>query len=107
MSDIAENLPEEEITEEERQRQLSEVLQVRRDKLDALTKAGHNPFEKVKFDFDTYTVQIKNEFEAYEGKTVRIAGRMMSRRDMGKANFIDIMVTLYGSGHLTILNLSI
>ena len=91
MSDIAENLPEEEITEEERQRQLSEVLQVRRDKLDALTKAGHNPFEKVKFDFDTYTVQIKNEFEAYEGKTVRIAGRMMSRRDMGKANFIDIM----------------
>lgn len=69
---------------------LSEVLQIRRDKLKALVEAGKNPFEKVKYDFDTYTDQIRDNFDEMEGKTVRIAGRLMSRRDMGKANFIDI-----------------
>ena len=71
--------------------QLADLLQIRRDKLTALVEAGKNPFEKVKFDFDTYTVDIKEKFEELEGKTVKIAGRMMSRRDMGKANFIDVM----------------
>ena len=70
---------------------LSEVLQIRRDKLSALVAAGRDPFEKVRFDFDAYTKDIKDNFDEMEGKTVRIAGRMMSRRDMGKANFIDIM----------------
>lgn len=69
----------------------SEVLQIRRDKLSALVAAGRDPFEKVRFDFDAYTKDIKDNFDEMEGKTVRIAGRMMSRRDMGKANFIDIM----------------
>ncbi|MBO5109767.1 MAG: lysine--tRNA ligase [Clostridia bacterium] len=71
--------------------QLADLLQIRRDKLAALVEAGKNPFEKVKFDFDTYTVDIKEKFEELEGKTVKIAGRIMSRRDMGKANFIDLM----------------
>ena len=71
--------------------QLADLLQIRRDKLAALVEAGKNPFEKVKFEFDTYTVDIKDKFEELEGKTVKIAGRMMSRRDMGKANFIDVM----------------
>ncbi len=88
MSDIIENV---ELTEEEAAAQLSEILQIRRDKLSALVDAGQNPFEKVKFDFDTYTTQIKDNFEEFENKTVKIAGRMMSRRDMGKANFIDVM----------------
>ena len=70
---------------------LSEVLQIRRDKLSALVAAGRDPFEKVRFDFDAYTKDIKDNFDEMDGKTVRIAGRMMSRRDMGKANFIDIM----------------
>ena len=70
---------------------LSEVLQIRRDKLSALVAAGRDPFEKFRFDFDAYTKDIKDNFDEMEGKTVRIAGRMMSRRDMGKANFIDIM----------------
>ena len=70
--------------------ELSEILQIRRDKLAALCEAGNNPFEKVKYDVDTYTVDIVNNFEEYEGKTVKIAGRLMSRRDMGKANFIDV-----------------
>ena len=71
--------------------ELSEILQIRRDKLAALCEAGNNPFEKVKYDVDTYTVDIVEKFEEYEGKTVKIAGRLMSRRDMGKANFIDVL----------------
>ena len=70
--------------------ELSEILQIRRDKLTALCESGNNPFEKVKYDVDTYTVDIVERFEEYEGKTVKIAGRLMSRRDMGKANFIDL-----------------
>lgn len=70
--------------------ELSEILQIRRDKLKALCDSGANPFEKVKYDVDTYTSDIIENFEEYEGKTVKIAGRLMSRRDMGKANFIDV-----------------
>lgn len=83
-----ENLTNEEteLTEAE----LSEILQIRRDKLTALKNEGKDPFVKVKYDFDTYTVDITSKFEEYEGKDVKIAGRLMSRRDMGKANFIDI-----------------
>ena len=71
--------------------ELSEILQIRRDKLTGLCEAGNNPFEKVKYDIDAYTVDIVEKFEEYEGKTVKIAGRLMSRRDMGKANFIDVL----------------
>ena len=70
--------------------ELSEILQIRRDKLKALCDAGANPVEKVKYDVDTDTSDIIENFEEYEGKTVKIAGRLMSRRDMGKANFIDV-----------------
>ena len=69
---------------------LNEILRIRRAKLKDLVDAGENPFEKVRFDFDTYSTQIKDNFEEYENKDVAIAGRIMSRRDMGKANFIDV-----------------
>ena len=84
MTDINNNtaLPEEE--------DLNEILRIRRAKLKDLVDAGENPFEKVRFDFDTYSTQIKENFEEYENKDVVIAGRIMSRRDMGKANFIDV-----------------
>ncbi|MBQ8393595.1 MAG: lysine--tRNA ligase [Clostridia bacterium] len=71
--------------------ELSEILQIRRDKLTSLCESGNNPFEKVKYDVDAYTTDIVERFDEYEGKTVKIAGRLMSRRDMGKANFIDIL----------------
>jgi len=71
--------------------ELSEILQIRRDKLANLCEAGNNPFEKVKYDIDAYTTDIVEKFDEYEGKTVKIAGRLMSRRDMGKANFIDVL----------------
>ena len=70
---------------------LADVFRVRREKLAALCAAGENPFEKVKYDFDTYTADIHQNFDALENTEVRIAGRLMSRRDMGKANFIDVM----------------
>ncbi len=78
------------ILENEEELDLNEILRIRRAKLKDLVETGQNPFEKVKFDFDTYSVQIKEDFENYENKDVAIAGRIMSRRDMGKANFIDV-----------------
>ncbi len=79
-------VPEEELSEE----QLSELLQIRRDKLTALQEAGKDPFEITKYDVDTHNIEIRDNFEAMEGKTVSIAGRMMSRRIMGKASFMDL-----------------
>ena len=74
-------------TEEER---LHEQVKVRRDKLAALCEAGKNPYEITKYNWDTKTAEIRERFEELEGKTVRIAGRMMSRRVMGKASFMDL-----------------
>ena len=69
---------------------LSEVLQVRRDKLSKLQQMGKNPFLIEKFQVTSYSEQIKDQFEEYEGKEVSIAGRIMAKRQMGKASFIDI-----------------
>ncbi len=82
--------PNEALSELENEESLAEVLAIRRQKLAALVESGNDPFLKVKFDFDAYTKDIKDNFESYENQTVSIAGRIMSRRDMGKANFIDI-----------------
>ncbi len=76
--------------EELSQQELSEVLQIRRDKLDALKQAGKNPYEITTYDRDAFTSDIVENFEQMEGKRVKIAGRIMAWRDMGKANFIDI-----------------
>ena len=76
--------------EQDQELDLNEILKIRRNKLKELVDAGQDPFQKVRFDFDTYSVQIKEDFENYENKDVVIAGRIMSRRDMGKANFIDV-----------------
>lgn len=68
----------------------SDILQIRREKLDALKNAKQNPFEVNTYNRDAYTNQIVEKFDELEGQSVSIAGRMMSRRDMGKANFIDL-----------------
>ena len=88
---MAEELRNEALEAAEEEVNLTDVFRVRREKLAALVEAGQNPFEKVKYDFDTYTADIHANFEALENTDVRIAGRIMSRRDMGKANFIDVM----------------
>ena len=90
MTDVETNLPETE-NEETTAEELSEIQRIRREKLEALVAAGDDPFRKVRFDVDAYTTDVRDNFETMEGKSVRMAGRIMSRRDMGKANFIDLM----------------
>ena len=69
---------------------LSEILQVRRDKLKALQDAGRDPFTQTRFARSAYSADIKNDFDAYDGKTLQAAGRIMSKRGMGRAIFCDI-----------------
>ena len=71
----------------------SDQVQVRREKLAALRAEGRDPFVQTKFDFDTNSVTVKENFEAMEGKTVRLAGRLMSKRGMGKVSFCDLQDT--------------
>ena len=65
-------------------------IEIRRAKLENLIETGKNPFEIMKYDVTAYSADIKANFEEWDGKTVSLAGRIMSRRDMGKANFIDL-----------------
>ncbi len=73
---------------ENSEQNLSEILQVRRDKLQALREAGCDPFIKTKYETDSSSVEIKADFEKYEGKVVSLGGRIISRRIMGKASFV-------------------
>ena len=72
------------------QEELSSLLQIRRQKLADLQTAGKDPFVITKFDVTNHSVDVKNDFDAYDGKEVVIAGRMMSKRVMGKASFANI-----------------
>ncbi len=69
---------------------LSELLQVRRDKLAALREQGQDPFVITRFDVTHHSNEIKERFEEMEGQGVRLAGRLMSKRGMGKAVFSDL-----------------
>ena len=70
---------------------LNEIMQVRRDKLSALQQAGKDPFAITHFDVQNHTNELVDQFDAFEGKTVSVAGRIMSKRGMGKASFSDLM----------------
>ena len=69
---------------------LSEILKVRRDKLAALRAEGRDPFEETRFDVTHHAQDIKDHFDALEGSEVRVAGRLMSKRGMGKVSFCDL-----------------
>ena len=75
---------------ESNEQQVSELLQIRRDKLTELQNAGRDPFRETRFDRDATSAGIKGAFEDYENKQVTIAGRIMSKRGMGKAIFCHI-----------------
>ncbi len=77
-------------TPAEQTEDLSELLRIRREKLNALKEEGKNPYEITKYDVTALNGDIREKFEEMEGQTVRIAGRMMSRRIMGKASFMDV-----------------
>ena len=72
------------------QQDLNEILKVRREKLAALQAAGKDPFQITKFDVTHHSAEIREHFEELEGKEVTIAGRMMSKRIMGKASFCNV-----------------
>ena len=72
------------------ERELNEVLKVRREKLSALRAEGEDPFTITKFERTNHISDIRNNYEDFEGKVVTIAGRMMSKRVMGKMSFADL-----------------
>lgn len=82
MSEIIENNSE--------QQDLNEILQVRRNKLSVLQETGNDPFHIVKYDVSDRTNAILSDFEGYENKNVSLAGRLMSKRGMGKSSFCDL-----------------
>ncbi len=69
---------------------LSDLLQIRRDKLTELQNAGNDPFAITKYDVTHHSNAVKDNFDALEGQTVRLAGRIMSKRGMGKVVFADL-----------------
>ena len=79
------------MAEEFEKPQYSEQEQIRRAKLAKYCEEGRDPYTITRFDRTHTSVEILNRFEELEGKTVRIAGRMMSRRIMGKASFVHMM----------------
>ena len=69
---------------------LGEQTRVRREKLAELQAAGEDPFQLTRFDWDATSRQIKENFDAMEGRPVKVAGRLMSKRGMGKVSFCDL-----------------
>ena len=76
--------------EQNTQQDLREILQTRRDKLKALQDAGMNPFEITRYDVTHHAQEVKDNFDALEGQTVSLGGRLMSKRGMGKVSFCDL-----------------
>lgn len=70
---------------------LNEILRVRREKLATLKAEGNDPYQKVRYDRTAFSTDIKENYEIYEGKTVGVAGRLISKRIMGKASFAVIL----------------
>ena len=78
------------MAEQNTQQDLREILQIRRDKLKALQDAGMNPFEITRYDVTHHAQEVKDNFDALEGQTVSLGGRLMSKRSMGKVSFCDL-----------------
>ncbi len=69
---------------------LGQQTKIRREKLAVLQNQGKDPFQTTRFDWDTTSGQIKENFDAMEGRSVKVAGRLMSKRGMGKVSFCDL-----------------
>ena len=78
------------VTNNEQNQDLGELLRIRREKLRALQDEGRDPFAITKFDVTHHTQDIKDSFDAMEGQSVSVAGRLMSKRGMGKVSFCDL-----------------
>ena len=82
------NVPE--VPAQQTQEEINEILRIRREKLAQLVEAGKDPFTITKYPVTHHSADIKADFEAFEGKEVTIAGRMMAKRVMGKASFCNV-----------------
>ncbi len=80
----------EEIRNEAAEQELSEILQIRREKLANLQREGRDPFTQTRYARSAWSEEIKADYAAFDGKTVQVAGRIMSKRGMGKAIFCHI-----------------
>jgi lysyl-tRNA synthetase class 2 len=74
----------------QQEQDLGQQMKVRREKLAALQAEGRDPFQQTRFDWDATSQQIKDNFDAMEGQAVKVAGRLMSKRGMGKVSFCDL-----------------
>ena len=74
----------------EQQQDLSEILRIRREKLSTLQQEGRDPFQETKYVVSRHAQEIKDQFEQLEGSQVSVAGRLMSKRGMGKVSFCDL-----------------
>ena len=83
-----ENKPE--VNKQEQTQTLSEILQVRRDKLKYFQDEGRDPFKQTRFDRTAWSAEIKSSYEEFENKDVKVCGRIMAKRGMGKAIFCHI-----------------
>ena len=84
---------------------INELIKIRQDKLQALRDAGQDPFSLTKYSVSHHSSDIKDNFDDLEGKSVSVAGRMMSKRIMGKASFCNVqdlsgMMQVYICRHL-------
>ncbi len=86
MSDTVNDSVNNEVTQED----LNNLLKIRREKLKELQDAGKDPFQKVKYEVNAFSKDVEEKFEELEGKVVSVAGRIMSKRIMGKASFCHI-----------------
>jgi lysyl-tRNA synthetase class 2 len=75
---------------QQQEQDINQLLKVRREKLAALQESGKDPFQIMKYDVTHHSLEVKNNFDALEGKIVFIAGRVMSKRVMGKASFCNV-----------------
>ena len=82
---MAENIQNNEV-----QQDLSEILKIRREKLQTLQNEGRDPFVETKYEVSHYAADIKENFDALEGSEITVAGRLMSKRGMGKVSFCDL-----------------
>ena len=78
------------VNEQPQAQDMGELLRIRRDKLKALQDEGRDPFTITRFDVTHHTQDIKDNFDAMEGQAVSVAGRLMSKRGMGKVSFCDL-----------------
>ena len=80
----------EQVNQANEQQELREILKIRREKLKALQDEGRNPFEITTYDVTHHVQELKDNFDAMEGKEVSVGGRLMSKRGMGKVSFCDL-----------------